>query len=255
MADGNTVSTEPPDGRVKFEIAGTDSGGDASSAGVKDPRGPVTRRTLRKLKRKHAARGRGQVQGLRREAAVAAARLATDEGTALGLRDAALLRLGSDGLLRISELVAVQVDDLGPREDGSGVLALPRSKTDQEGEGSTLYVCRETMAAVAAWLRVSGITAGPLFRRVLRDGVGCYQLSGAAVRAIIQRRAKTAGATGRVSGHSLRVGSAQSLVAKGASTAELMQAGRWNDPKTAARYAANELAANGAVARYFEGDD
>ena len=57
-----------------------------------------------------------------------------------------------------------------------------------------------------------------------------------------------------MSGHSLRVGSAQSLVARGASTAELMQAGRWTDERTATRYAAKELAANGAVARYFEDD-
>ena len=231
-------------------------GAAASSAGMKDPRGPRTRRTLRRLKRKHAARGRGQVEGLRREDAVAAARLAAEAGTALGLRDAALLRLGSDGLLRISELAGVQVDDLRLAEEGSGVLALPRSKTDQEGEGSFLYVCRETMEAIAAWLKVSGITAGPLFRRVLRNRVGGDSpLSVSAVRSIIQRRARAAGATGRVSGHSLRVGSAQSLVAAGASTAELMQAGRWTDAATATRYAANELAGRGAVARYFEDED
>ncbi len=231
-------------------------GAAASSAGMKDPRGPRTRRTLRRLKRKHASRGRGQVEGLRRENAVAAARLAAEAGTALGLRDAALLRLGSDGLLRISELAGVQVDDLRLAEEGSGVLALPRSKTDQEGEGSFLYVCRETMEAIAAWLKVSGITAGPLFRRVLRNRVGGDSpLSVSAVRSIIQRRARAAGATGRVSGHSLRVGSAQSLVAAGASTAELMQAGRWTDAATATRYAANELAGRGAVARYFEDED
>ncbi|MCY3927466.1 MAG: tyrosine-type recombinase/integrase [Acidobacteria bacterium] len=230
-------------------------GAAASSAGARDPRGPVTRRTLRRLKRKHAARGRGQVEGLKREAAVAAARLAAAEGNTLGLRDAALLLLGSDGLLRISELAAVQVEDLGPGEKGSGVLALPRSKTDQEGEGANLYVCRETMEAVAAWLRISGITEGPLFRSVLRNGVGESRLSTSAVRSTIQRRARAAGVTGRVSGHSLRVGSAQSLVAAGASTAELMQAGRWTDERTATRYAANELAANGAVARYFEDED
>ena len=74
-------------------------------------------------KRKYAARGRGQVDGLRREDAVAAARLAADEGSAHGLRDAALLRLGSDGLLRISELAGVQVDDLRLAKEGSGVLA------------------------------------------------------------------------------------------------------------------------------------
>lgn len=240
---------------ASLSILASAIGAAASSAGARDPRGPVTRRTLRRLKREHAARSRGQVEGLKREDAVAAARLAAEEGNALGLRDAALLLLGSDGLLRISELTAVQVEDLGPGEGGSGVLALPRSKTDQEGEGSSLYVCRETMQAVSAWLRVSGIEDGPVFRPVLRNGVGSAALSTSAVRAVIQRRARAAGVAGRVSGHSLRVGSAQSLVAAGASTAELMQAGRWNDERTALRYAANELAGRGAVARYFEDED
>ena len=143
--------------------------------------------------------------------------------------------------------------DLGPGDKGSGVLALPRSKTDQEGEGSNLYVCRETMQAVAAWLRVAGITKGPLFRPVRRNGVGDSPLSTSAVRSVIQRRARAAGVTGRVSGHSLRVGSAQSLLAAGASTAELMQAGRWTDERTAVRYAANELAGRGAVREVLRG--
>ena len=79
----------------------------------------------------------------------------------------------------------------------------------------------------------------------------------AAVRAAIPggRRARAAGIEDRVSGHSLRVGAAQSLVAAGASTAELMQAGRWTDAATATRYAANEPAGRGAVARYFEDED
>ena len=110
------------------------------------------------------------------------------------------------------------------------------------------------MGAVAAWQRVSGITEGPLFRPVIRNGVGDSPLSMSAMRSVIQRRARAAGVTGRVSGHSLRVGSAQSLVSAGASTAELMQDGRWTDERTATRYAANELAASGAVARYFEDD-
>ena len=232
-------------------------GAAARSEGVPDPRGPITRRTLRRFAREHAGRGRGQVAGLKREDVAAAARLAAEEGGLPGLRDAALLLLGSDGFLRISELAAVRVDDLEPSEDGSGRLALPRSKTDQEGKGETLYVCRATMTAVAAWRGAAGIVSGPLFRGVSRDGVTVAErpLSVGAVRSVIQRRARALGIEGRVSGHSLRVGSAQSLVAAGASTAELMQAGRWTDPKSAARYAANELAGQGAVARYFEGAD
>ncbi len=225
-------------------------------AGTKDPRGPLTARTLATLKRQHASRGRGQVDGLRRKDVDTAARLAAAEGTMLGLRDAALLRLGSDAFLRISELAAVEVEHLGTGEDGSGSLRLPRSKTDQDGEGKTLYVCRATMAAIGAWREASGVSSGPLFRGVSRDGAGvsATALSESAARKVIQRRARDAGIEGRMSGHSLRIGSAQSLVGRGASTAELMQAGRWNDPKTATRYAANELAANGAVARFFEDD-
>ena len=90
-------------------------------------------------------------------------------GHARGRRgDAALLRLGSDGFLRISELAAVRVDDLEPGGGGSGRVALPRSKTDQEGRGETLYVCRVTMAAVADWRRAAGVATGPLFRPVSR---------------------------------------------------------------------------------------
>ncbi len=230
-------------------------GAQAQSAGADDPRGRLTYQTLGRLKRTHSARGGGQVAGLKREDVDAVATLAATEGTTAGLRDAALLRLGSDCLLRISELAAVHVKHLKRAEDGSGCLKVPRSKTDQEGEGQTLYVCKATMAAIAAWREASGIGSGPLFRGVSKGGtVGEAALTESGMRKIIRRRAWAAGFRRRVSGHSLRVGSAQSLVARGASTAELMQAGRWKDPKTAARYAANELAANGAVARFFEDD-
>ena len=75
-------------------------------------------------------------------------------------------------------------------------------------------------------------------------------------RSRIWRRTRTvpaAGIEGRVSGHSLRVGSAQSLVRAGADLPALMQAGRWKDSATAAGYAAGELASRGAVAEFFYG--
>ncbi len=231
-------------------------GASAESARADDPRGPLTSRTLRRLKRQHSDRGRGQVSGLRREDVEAAARLAAAEGTAIGLRDAALLRLGSDCLLRVSELAAVRVEEIATVADGSGCLRVPRSKTDQEANGENLYVCRATMTAIAAWRETAGVASGPLFRSILKDGaVATTALGRSGIRKMIRRRATAAGCRGRISGHSLRVGSAQSLVARGASTAELMQAGRWKDPKTATSYAANELAAGGAVARFFEAPD
>ncbi len=262
-ADDNTVAAflraeaERGLAPASLAIAAAAIGAAARLAGTDDPRGQATRRTLGSLTREGAGRGRGQVEGLKREHVAAAARRAEADGTKAGLRDAALLRLGSDGLLRISELAAVRVQDVELVEDGSGRLGLRRSKTDQGAEGETLYVCRATMAAIAAWREAAGIASGPLFRGVARNGgtVSDRAFSESSIRKAIQRRARDAGSRGRVSGHSLRVGGAQSLVAMGASTAELMQAGRWKDPKMAARYAANELAGTGAVARYFEDDD
>ena len=54
---------------------------------------------------------------------------------------------------------------------------------------------------------------------------------------------------GRVSGHSLRVGGAQSLAAGGASLVEMQQAGRWQSPSMPGHYAKGQLADRGAVAR------
>jgi integrase len=83
-----------------------------------------------------------------------------------GLRDAALLSMGYDAGLRVSELTAVTVADLRPQPDGSGLLHLPRSKTDQEGLGAWAWLSPDTMRRVARWREESGVDEGILFRRV-----------------------------------------------------------------------------------------
>ena len=70
-----------------------------------------------------------------------------------------------------------------------------------------------------------------MFRRVRTgDVIGSGRLRVRTVRAIITRRARDAGVEGRVSGHSLRIGAAQSLAAAGASVVEMQTAGRWTSP-------------------------
>lgn len=83
-----------------------------------------------------------------------------------GLRDAALLSVGYDAGLRVSELTAVVVDDVRPQPDGSGLLFLPRSKTDQEQLGAWAWLSPDTMRRIASWRGDADITDGPLFRRV-----------------------------------------------------------------------------------------
>ncbi|MEP9404324.1 tyrosine-type recombinase/integrase [Sphingomonas silueang] len=92
--------------------------------------------------------------------------LAACTGDVQGLRDAALLSLGYDAGLRVSELTAVTVADLRPQGDGTGLLHLPRSKTDQEGVGAWAWLSADTMRRVAAWRAAAGIGEGVLFRRV-----------------------------------------------------------------------------------------
>ena len=224
----------------------------SKTMGHPSPVGPLSGRVMAGLRREGRDRGRGQVQGLQWGQADTAAAVASSGGQSLaGLRDAALIALMSDCLLRVSEAVALQVDDLQLEEDGTARLTIGRSKTDQEGEGTILYVGAPTVSRIRAWLRAASIESGPIFRRVRRGDkvIGPDSLSTRAARDIIKRRAAAADLEGRFSGHSLRVGSAQSLAAGGASLVEMQTAGRWQSPAMPGHYARGQLAARGAVAR------
>jgi integrase len=90
-------------------------------------------------------------------------------GSVMGLRDAALLSLGYDAGLRVSELVAIDCEQITKLEDGAGVLQVARSKTDQEGRGAQAWLSPDTMRRIAAWQREAAITEGPLFRRIVAN--------------------------------------------------------------------------------------
>ncbi len=200
-----------------------------------------------------AAAGTGaprQVTGIRWEQADAIAAQAGNGGKSLaGLRDAAMIAVASDAALRVSELAALDVDDVAKEDDGSGRLTIRVSKTDTEGDGAVLYLGARTMARVEAWLDAAGITYGRLFRALHKGGSLRDSITPRAVRTIFARRAAAAGVEGRVSGHSLRVGAAQSLAGAGASLVEMQTVGRWKAPTMPARYARAQLAGRGAVAR------
>src|SRR5205823_3905672 len=76
------------------------------------------------------------------------------------------LSLAYDTGLRVSELVRVACQHIAVDRDGSGVLTVPRSKTDQEGQGAYAWLSPDTVRRVTAWQSSSAVTSGPLFRRV-----------------------------------------------------------------------------------------
>ena len=95
------------------------------------------------------------------------------------------------------------------------------------------------------------ISRGALFRRVLKNGkMTTTRLSPEAIREIVKKRSQgIRGVKGRVSGHSLRVGSAVSLARGNASLVEMQVDGRWKDSRMPSHYASAELAKNSATAR------
>ena len=211
------------------------------------PVGAASERVLAGFRRLAAERGRGQVVGVRWEQADRAAALAEGTGTLAGLRDAAIIAVASDALLRVSEVEALDVADVDLDEQ---TVLIRRSKTDQEAEGVVQFLGEPTVARVGAWLARAGIEEGALFRGVYKGGrLRPGRLTERSIRSIIARWGKAAGVEGRISGHSLRVGGAQSLATAGASLVEMQIAGRWQSPVMPGRYAQGQLAKQGAMAR------
>ena len=216
----------------------------------------ITEKTLADIRRKGKDRGRGQVEGITWEEVEQICALAEAEATVAGLRDSGLIRLMSDCLLRISEAVAVNVADV----DSALTVHQPESESGSEDfPNATLYIGAPTREVIERYCEAGGLTDGALFRRMRRgDNITHSRLSVDGARHAIKRRAREAGVGGFISGHSLRVGSAVSLLQAGASVVDLQVAGRWKSPQmpahyARAHYARAELAARRGIARFKYG--
>ena len=115
-----------------------------------------------------------------------------------------------------------------------------------------LYLHRDTLKLVRAWLGASGIDAGRLFRSVAKEGIVGERLDESQVpriyRAMAERAGLPAETVRRISGHSPRVGAAQDMIASGIGIPAIMQAGRWRSASMVQRYGEQLLAKrNGAA--------
>jgi integrase len=161
----------------------------------------------------------------------------------LGVRDRALLLIGFCGGFRRSELVALDVADCAFTREGL-VLAIRRSKTDQEGEGRKIgipyasHVETCPIRSLQDWLEKSSIAEGPLFRPINRHGkMASTRLSGAAVGEIVKRYVTALGLDAtKFGGHSLRSGLATSAAAGGASERSIMAQTGHKSEKMVRRY-------------------
>jgi integrase/recombinase XerD len=129
-------------------------------------------------------------------------------------------------------------------------------KTDQAGEGNTAYLARETVRLLQVWLDVSNIREGAVFRRLVGRGRVGERLEVNSVAEIFKRVAAFVGMDPKdvegVSGHSVRVGATQDLLALNIDLASVMQAGRSKSARMPMRYGEHIFAARGGMARAAE---
>ena len=163
-----------------------------------------------------------------------------------GRVDLALLSVLRDGLLRRSEAHLLTWADVEFRNNGTALLQLRRSKTDQEGEGVVIYIGKQAAEALKA-IRPD--------EDQLDLQAPVFNLSPQQIGRRVTAAAKAAGLGEGFTGHSGRVGMAQDLAATGTELPALMTAGRWTNSKMPARYTERQAAGRGAVAKYYQEDE
>jgi integrase len=173
-------------------------------------RDPTVQELMRRVRRAYAARGErpDRKTALTRDPLEAMLDTCTDG--LVGIRDRALLLFGfASGGRRRSEIASAVLENLVKVDDQTYLYRLTHSKTDQAGtEHNTdadKPITGVAAEALTAWLQASGITMGPIFRRI-RKTKAVEPLSGQAVGLIVKRRAQLAGLEGDFGAHSLRSG-------------------------------------------------
>lgn len=190
--------------------------------GLIDPtKSELVKLTLRGIRRIHG-KPQAQVAALLRDDLILMLSCVPD--TVKGKRDRALLLLGFCGALRRSELAAVRVEDFEFTTQGI-ILTIPRSKTDQTGQGRKIGVPKGRgricpVQSVDDWCLHMGAGTGAAFRSITKGGaISNTALSSRAIADIIKHYAAQAGLDAdRYSGHSLRSGLATSAAQQGISS-------------------------------------
>ncbi|MEU0670380.1 site-specific integrase [Streptomyces lavendulocolor] len=163
---------------------------------------------------------------------------ATDPSTPRGLRDRLILVLGFAIMARRSELSALHTDDISFTEDGL-VIRIRMSKADQDATGAEVHVPpgvhpdTDPVRLTRAWLDLlddQGIPAGPLLRRIDRQGRIGDGLKAASINDIVRALAVKAGLPNaeNYTAHGLRAGGPTEAAKAGQPVAFIAEHGRWS---------------------------
>lgn len=186
-------------------------------------------------------------------------------------RDRAIVWIAFDTLMRSSEIAAMRMEDLrAPTADGSRIVTLPHSKSDQYGAGQKRYISPFTALRLDDWLSSASIKEGYVFRGIntrFAEGGKAKKakkkvdyVQDSASRQVIYRAIKQC--AGRLSSaglvqfdwaaysaHSTRVGATQDMLAEGVSMLAVQQAGGWKTNVMPMKYAQEIDALHGGAAQ------
>ena len=119
------------------------------------------------------------------------------------VRDKALILFGFSGAFRRSELIGIDLEHLDFDPNGVSVF-LPKSKTDQTGQGRTVDIPFSATAqycpvrAIQQWIACARVKSGPVFRQLHKSGtVTKLRLGGASVALILKKRCAPFGFSGK----------------------------------------------------------
>jgi integrase len=218
---------------------------------------PKVRELLSKSRRAYAKRGVTQDKKAALTLEPLQVMLATCDDSLRGVRDRALLLFAwASGGRRRSEVTSATIENtrqVGPRAYSFTLL---HSKTNQAGAArpdSEKPILDEAADALAAWLRRSRISSGPIFRRIrhgqkLGDVVG-EPLAPAAVRNIVKERAALAGLPDEFAAHSLRSGFVTEAARQNVPIGETMALTGHTSPTTLVGYFRTAESQRSAAAR------
>lgn len=203
---------------------------------------PLVMKTLRGIARLHG-KPKKQALALRLEDLDQIIHYLQSKKELKAIRNSALVLLGFFGAFRRSELVSLVWEDVHFVRDGM-IITLPRSKTDQTGEGRRCVIpfgneVRCPVRALIDWRQASGQWEGFIFRRITKIGTLSKQaISPRYWNRLIQQLAEEAGIPNaeQISSHSLRRGFATEAARLGASLVAIQRHGRWRTTRTVVEY-------------------
>jgi integrase len=211
--------------------------------GFADPTAhPLVSKTMTGIKNVHG-RPKDKAPAMTLDTLITISEKLRDRGGLIDLRNLALVQIGFCGAFRRSELISITYEHLNLVPEGLEIM-IPRSKTDQGGEGEVCaipygndQIC--PVNALVTWLETAQIDSGPIFRQISKGGkILDGGLAASHVNIIIKQLATDCDLPdGQLySAHSLRRGFASQASKSGASFGSIMQQGRWKHEGTVLGY-------------------